>query len=92
MHRLVGIRASYFLSCGSSAQKITLKNIIKPNSIQALNITKNLYSSKIKNNANELYFNNPDDETREDKTTFNYRLYLSNGTSGELQLASLREY
>ena len=71
---------------------ITLKNIIKPNSIQALNITKNLYSSKIKNNANELYFNNPDDETREDKTTFNYRLYLSNGTSGELQLASLREY
>ncbi len=71
---------------------ITLKNIIKPNSIQALNITKKLYSSKIKTKGNELYFSCPEDETREDKTTFNYRLYLSNGTSGELQLASLREY
>lgn len=71
---------------------ITLKNTIKPNSIQALNITKKLYSSKIKAEGNELFYSSPDDETREDKTTFNYRLYLSNGTGEELQLASLREY
>lgn len=71
---------------------ITLKNTVKPNSIQSLNITKKLYSSKIKAEGNELFFNSPDNKTREDKTTFNYRLYLSNGTGEELQLASLREY
>nr|WP_296691425.1 SpaA isopeptide-forming pilin-related protein [Ruminococcus sp.] len=71
---------------------ITLKNEITPNSIQALNITKKLYSSKVKVKNNELHFSNPADETKEDKTTFNYRLYLSNGTGSELQLASLRAY
>ena len=71
---------------------ITLTNEINPNSIQSLNITKKLYAGKSKTAGSELFYSSPGDETREDKTTFNYRLYLSNGTGGTLQLASLREY
>ncbi len=71
---------------------IALENKVKKNRVQALDITKKLFSSRSKAEGTELYYNNPQDQTREDKTTFNYRLYLSNGTGGELKLASLREY
>ena len=71
---------------------ISLNNQVMKNRVQALDITKKLYSNRSKSASSELYYSSPEDKTKEDKTTFNYRLYLSNGTSGELKLASLRDY
>ncbi len=62
---------------------IAFNNEVKQGNIRSLNITKKLYADK--NKTTEL-------TAEQDDTTFNYRLYLSNSTSGELELANLVKY
>lgn len=79
----------------SELPTITFDNGIKEGNIRTLNITKKLYNEDYsqtgKIQGNELYYES-DDKSKEDKTTFNIRLYLSNGTGNELSLADMCRY
>ena len=67
----------------SEQPSISFDNAINADNIRSLNITKKLYTDKSK--ETEL-------TAEDDPTTFNYRLYLSNGTSGKLELANMVKY
>ena len=71
---------------------INFDNRVSEGNIRTLSVTKKLYDENGKGQANELKYNNPTNKTKEDRTTFNFRLYLSNGTSDELKLANICRY
>ena len=62
---------------------MNFKNKIDTGYIRNLDITKHLYSDREK--ENELSY-------EADQTTFNLRLYISDGTSEEVELANLKSY
>ena len=67
---------------------IAFDNRVKEGGIRSLNITKYLYDENDDgscDHANRLSY-------ADDPTTFTYRLYLTNGTSDELQAANLQRY
>lgn len=69
----------------SEQPTITFDNKINSDNIRSLNITKHLYDGSNKTTASRI--NNSDDTP-----TFNFRVYLSNGTGDELALADLCKY
>ncbi len=75
----------------SEQPTITFDNRVSEGNIRTLNITKKLYDGNGKGAENELYYINADPD-KVDKTRFDIRLYLSNGTSDELKLADLCRY
>lgn len=82
--------------CSKAAQvseqpTITFDNTVSRGNIRTLNITKKLYDENGKGEDNELFYKSNDPD-KIDKTRFDIRLYLSNGTSNELKLADMVRY
>lgn len=66
-------------------------NNVNEGNIRTLSITKKLYNENGKGEGNELYYESSD-ASKQDKTTFDFRLYLSNGTDSALKLTDLCRY
>ena len=79
----------------SELPTITFDNGVKEGNIRTLNITKKLYNEDYTDSGkisdNELHYESTD-KSKEDKTRFNIRLYLSNGTDDDLKLADMCRY
>ena len=66
-------------------------NNVNEGNIRTLSITKKLYNENGKDEGNELSYES-ENASKQDKTTFNFRLYLSNGTDSAVKLADLCRY
>ena len=69
---------------------IVFQNTVDPNYLRTLRFQKKLYDEA----GNELYYDLESGMSadRQDKTTFNYRLYLSNGADDNLNLTNMYKY
>ena len=69
---------------------IVYQNNVDPDFLRTLRFSKKLYDES----GNELFYDLGSGMTadQQDRTTFNYRLYLSNGADDKLKLADMYEY